>query len=33
MIGRNPMNHADLWYIAPEYFAKNYGPSAEQKHG
>jgi hypothetical protein len=25
MIARNPDNHADEWYINPEFFAKNYG--------
>jgi hypothetical protein len=25
MIARNPDNHADQWYINPEFFAKNYG--------
>jgi hypothetical protein len=24
-IARNPLNHADKWYIAPEFFHKNYG--------
>jgi hypothetical protein len=24
-VARNPDNHADQWYIAPEYFAKHYG--------
>lgn len=24
-IARNPDNHDDQWYIAPEYFAKHYG--------
>jgi hypothetical protein len=24
MIARNPANHADQWYINPEYFAKNF---------
>jgi len=27
MIARNPDNHEDQWYIAPEYFAKHYGPA------
>jgi len=27
MIARNPDNHDDQWYIAPEYFAKHYGPA------
>jgi hypothetical protein len=25
MIARNPANHVDQWYIAPDYFAKHYG--------
>lgn len=25
MVARNPANHDDQWYIAPEYFAKHYG--------
>jgi len=24
-VARNPDNHDDQWYIAPEYFAKHYG--------
>ena len=24
MVGRNPDNHWDQWYIAPEFFAKHY---------
>ena len=24
MIARNPENHAEQWYIAADYFAKNY---------
>ncbi len=26
MIARNPDNHADQWYVAPDYFAKNFEP-------
>lgn len=25
-VARNPDNHADQWYIAPDYFAKHYAP-------
>jgi hypothetical protein len=28
MVARNPVNHADQWYIAPDYFAKHYAPAA-----
>jgi hypothetical protein len=28
MVARNPENHADMWYIAPEYFAKHYRAAA-----
>ncbi len=24
MVARNPDNHDDQWYIAPDYFAKHY---------
>jgi hypothetical protein len=27
MIARNPTDHMDQWYIAPEYFAKNLEPA------
>lgn len=27
-VARNPDNHADQWYIAPDYFAKHYAPVA-----
>jgi hypothetical protein len=27
-VARNPDNHADQWYIAPDYFAKHYAASA-----
>jgi len=26
MIARNPKNHADQWYVAPQYFADNFEP-------
>src|SRR4051812_48485033 len=28
MVARNPANHDDQWYIAPDYFAKHYAPAA-----
>jgi hypothetical protein len=28
-VARNTDNHLDQWYIAPDYFAKHYAPSAE----
>ena len=28
MIARNPDNHADQWYINPEYFNKNFEPTS-----
>src|SRR4051812_24967499 len=31
MIARNPMDHTDNWYIAPDYFAKHYAPLATPK--
>jgi hypothetical protein len=27
MIARNPMNPADQWYVAAEFFQKNYEPA------
>jgi hypothetical protein len=27
MIARNPANHADQWYVAAEYFRKNFEPA------
>lgn len=31
MVARNPNNPADQWYIAPDYFAKNYALSPQSK--
>ncbi len=27
MIARNPANHADQWFVAQEYFDKNFEPA------
>lgn len=31
MVARNPDNHDDQWYIAPEYFAKHYALTAQEQ--
>jgi len=31
MIARNPRNHADLWYVARQYFEDNFEAAAEEK--
>lgn len=27
MIARNPKNHSDMWLVAAQYFADNFGPT------
>jgi hypothetical protein len=33
MVARNPANHDDQWYIAPDYFAKHYAEIASGMDG